>query len=237
MMHRIAAAAFLVALLPVVAAAQDLRSICEKVQHPRVGAWSEFKMIGGRNDGATMRMAVVGTERREGTAYIWLEIVMRGFGAGRGEDASGPRVMISKMLVPGFGPGMGQPAATIVKIGDVPAMEMPRGGQGPGSPRSTGLENCRNARVVGWESVTVPGGTFRALHVVGASGHSDSWVVPDLPFALVKENANDEEHTQTVLVGHGTGARSQITERPRPFDAQLFMRGLAGARGKGAPPN
>ena len=236
MMHRIAAATFLVALAPVVTAAQDLTSICETVQHPRVGAWSEFKMIGGRNDGATMRMSVVGTERREGAAYLWLEIVMRGFGAGRGEDASGPRLMISKMLVPGFGPGMGQPAVTIVKIDDVPAMEMPHGGQGPGSPKS-GLENCRNARVVGWESVTVPAGTFRALHVVGASGHSDSWVNPDLPFALVKENANDEEHTQTVLVGHGTGARSQITERPRPFDAQLFMRGLAGARGKGAPPH
>jgi hypothetical protein len=237
MMHRIAAATFLVALAPVALAAQDLTSICEKVQHPRVGAWSEFKMVGGRNDGATMRMSVVGTERREGAAYLWLEIVMRGFGAGRRAAASGPRLRISKMRVPGFGPGMGRPAVTIVKIDDVPAMEMPQGGQGPGSPRPTGLENCRNARVVGWESVTVPAGTFRALHIVGASGHSDSWVDPNLPFALVKENANDEEHSQTVLVGHGTGARSRITERPRPFDPQLFMRAVTGARAGGAPPN
>ena len=33
-----------------------------------------------------------------------------------------------------------------------------------------------------------------------------------------------------VLIGHGMGARSQITERPRPFDPQLFMQMMTGAR-------
>ena len=83
--------------------------------------------------------------------------------------------------------------------------------------------------------VTVPAGTFRALHVAGASGHSDSWVDPDLPFALVKEAGNDEGQSQMVLVSHGTGAQSRITERPRPFDARLFMQAVTGARA--APPN
>jgi len=235
MMRRIAAAAALSALLPVVAAGQNLASICEKVQHPRVGAWSEFRMVGGPNDGATMRMSIVGAERREGAPYIWLEIAMRGYGAGRGERAAGPQLMISKILVPGLGPGMGRPAATIVKIDDVPAMEMPQGRPGPGTARPTGLENCLNAKIVGWESVTVPAGTFRALHIAGASGHSDSWVDPDLPFALVKEAGNDEGQSQMVLVSHGTGAQSRITERPRPFDARLFMQAVTGARA--APPN
>jgi hypothetical protein len=235
MMHRIAAATFLVALAPVALAAQDLTSICEKAQHPRVGAWSEFKMIGGRNDGATMRMSIVGSERRAGSEYYWLEVVMHGFMRARGEQGAGPQRMISKMLVPGLGPGAGQPVAAIMKVGDSPAMEMPQGRPSPGV-RPTGLENCRSAKVIGWESVTVPAGRFRALHVSDASGHGESWVVPDLPFALVKQvSTGGSEPSQTVLTGHGTGARSQITERPRPFDMQAFMRAMAGGQGGQRP--
>jgi len=225
----VAVSAFAALALPGTAAAQDLMSICERAQHPRVGAWSEFKMIGGRNDGGTMRMSVVGSERRGGTEYYWLEMVMRGFFNGRGEEASGPQRMISKMLVAGLGPGMGRPMATVVKVGDAPAMEMPTGRPSPGAQTHTGLEDCRDAKVIGWERVTVPGGTFRALHVQGASAHADTWVDPDLPFALVKEVSNDQEDRgQMVLTGHGMGARSQITEKPRPFDPQLMMQMLGG---------
>jgi hypothetical protein len=232
----VAASAFAALVLPGTAAAQDLMSICQKAQHPRVGAWSEFKVVGGRNDGGTMRMSVVGTERRGGTEYFWLEFMMRGFFRGRGEEGAGPERMISKMLVPGLGPGMGRPVATVVKVGDSPAMQMPTGRPSPGGQGRTGLENCRDAKVVGWESVTVPAGRFRALHITGASRHADSWVDPDLPFALVKEASSDEgERSQTVLTGHGMGARSQITERPRPFDAQLMMQMLTGGRARRRP--
>jgi hypothetical protein len=157
-------------------------------------------------------------------------MVMRGFFRGRGEPAAGPQRMISKTLVQGIGAAAGQPAATIVKVDQAPAMEMPQGRPSPGA-RPTGLEDCRNGKVVGWESVTVPAGTFRALHVRDASGHGESWVVPDLPFALVKEASTDGgEPSQTLLTAHGMGARSQITERPRPFDMQAFMRAIAGGQ-------
>ena len=179
--------------------------------------------------GGSLRMSVVGSERRSGTEYFWLEFVMRGFFRERGEGAAGPERMISKMLVPGLGPGMGRPMQTVVKVGDAPAMEMPAGRPSPAGQGPTPLKDCRDAKVIGWESVTVPAGTFRALHVQGASGHGDTWVDPDLPFAMVKEAANDQgERSETVLTGHGMGARSQITERPRPWDARAFMEMVTG---------
>ncbi len=237
MLRRLVAATALFALaLPAAAAAQDLSSICEKAMQPRVGAWAQYRMVGGRNDGATMRMSIVGTERRAGTAYYWLEVVMQGFGRGRGEQGAGPQRMVSKLLVQGLGPAAGRPAATIVKLDDGPAMEMPQGRPSPGGAGPTGLQECRDAKVVGWESVTVPAGRFRALHVRNASGRGESWVAPDLPFALVKEaSSEDGQGTSTVLTGRGTGARSLITERPRPFDPQLFMRMMTGAEGRARP--
>jgi len=232
MMRGVTTAAALLALLPAALPAQDLASICEQALHPRVGAWSEFKMVGGRNDGATMRMSVVGSERRGGTQYYWLEVAMRGFFRGQGEQGAGPRKMISKTLVQGIGSGAGEPAAVIIKVDDAPAMEMPQGRPGPGAGPA-GLEDCKGGKVIGWESVTVPAGRFRALHVRDASGHGESWVVPDLPFALVKEaSTGGDQPSQTLLTAHGMGARSQITERPRPFDLQAFMRAMAGGQAR-----
>ncbi len=237
MLRRFVATTALFALtLPAAAAAQDLASICEKAVQPRVGAWAEYRMVGGRNDGTTMRMSIVGTERRAGAAYYWFEVVMQGFGRGRGEQGAGPQRMISKLLVQGLGPAAGRPAATIVKLDDSPAMEMPQGRPSPGGAGPAGLQACREAKVVGWESVTVPAGRFRALHLRNASGRGELWVVPDLPFALVKEaSSEDGQGTETVLTGRGMGARSQITERPRPFDAQLFMRQMTGAPPRARP--
>ncbi len=209
--------------------AQDLASICERVMRPPVGAWSEFKFVGGRNDGGTMRLAIVGTERQQGTEYLWLEVAMHGIGSGGGAGKVS-RALISKALVRGFGPAAGVPRVSVVKIGDEPAMEMPAGRPRPGASAPM-LENCRKARVMGWESVTVPAGTFRALHVANASGHGETWLDPALPFAMVKEadNAAGDSH-QMVLIGRGTGARTQITERPRPYDPRLFVQMMMGER-------
>jgi phage terminase large subunit-like protein len=68
MMRRIAAAAVSIVLLPAALRAQDLVALCRQAQHPPVGAWSEFRMVGGREDGATVRISIVGSERREGAS-------------------------------------------------------------------------------------------------------------------------------------------------------------------------
>ena len=231
MLRPVVAASLLTALAAASAArAQDLAALCEKVRRPPVGAWSQFRYEGGRNEGATIRMSIVGTERQEGTEYLWLEVAMHGFGAGR-EGAAASRTMISKLLIRGFGPAAGAPRMSVMKIGDAPAMEMPAGRSRAGAGGAPMLENCLNAKVVGWESVTVPAGTFRALHIINAAGRNDSWIDPDLPFALVKEASNDQGgRGQLVLVSRGTGARSASTERPRPYDPRLLMEMMTGER-------
>ena len=211
------------------ARAQDLAALCRQLAHPPVGAWSEFKVTGGRGDGTSMRMAVVGRETRGDSSLLWLEIAVRGMPLGMGEARNDSLVIVNKMLVPGYGPGMAEPRAHVMKFGSLPAMTMPENQRGPGGA-APALHDCGDGKVVGWESVTVPAGTFRALHVQDADGSGDAWVVPTLPFGMVK--VADADSGFLVLTGHGTGARSQITETPQPYDPQAFMRLLMQGTGR-----
>ena len=221
----VAAGVLLGAVAPAVRA-QDLADLCRRVAQPPVGAWSEYRATGGgRVPFSSMRMAVTGQETRGGVSYIWLEFSAHGITMGDGGDTVS---MVNRMLVRGFGPNMSDPVAAVMKLGSAPAMQMPvnaPGGGGPGSPGSSSLKDCTSSKVVGWESVTVPAGTFRALHVQDAEGGGDTWVVPDLPFGVVKSGSWGEsgDSGQMVLAAHGMGARSEITETPRPYDPQAFM--------------
>ena len=71
---------------------------------------------------------------------------------------------------------------------------------------------CQSARVVGWESVSVPAGEFRALHVQPKDG-GDAWVTRDHQFGLVRAVMKDG--TTLQLTGRGNDAKSSITETPR----------------------
>ncbi len=71
---------------------------------------------------------------------------------------------------------------------------------------------CEGTTLVGEESVTVPAGTFQALHFHNAKYKSDSWVVPDRPFFMVKSKGKDFELS---LTESGDGAKSSIEETPQ----------------------
>jgi hypothetical protein len=230
MSGRIAVASALALLAAPSARAQDMRAVCEKAFHPPVGAWSEFRTTGGSEAGRTMRFAVVGKETHGDTAYLWLEFSIHGMRMGEERGPADTMTMITKFLAPSFGPGVEQARAYVAKFGSLPAMEMPMGGASPNSG-TTVLNDCERSRVVGWEQVTVPGGTFRALHVKDAENGADTWVDPDLPFAMVKGN-DSHDSSMVELVAHGTGARSQITETPRPWDPRLFMQMMRGGRSR-----
>ncbi len=231
MVRRIAAAAAITLFAVPAARGQDLASLCRQVMHPPVGAWSQYAMVGGRAGGTTMRMSVVGTETRGDTSFLWLELTVNGAPMGLAGGSGDTISIINKMLVTGFGPEMSQPREHIMKFGGAPAMTMPVG-QGPGAdaPGSTTMRSCTDGKVLGWESVTVPAGTFRAVHVQDADGKADSWIVPGLPFGLVRAATGGQEGDsgQMVLTGHGAGAKSQITEAPRPYDPQLLMQMMMG---------
>ena len=220
----LAASAVLLCLGAPATRAQDLADLCRRVTQPPVGAWSEFRVAGGgRLPFSSMRMAVVGQETRGGVSYLWIEFSAHGITMGDGGDTVS---MINKTLVRGFGPGMSNPVAAVMKFGSAPAMQMPINAPGgPGSPGPSSLKDCTSSKVVGWESVTVPAGTFRALHVQDAEGGGDTWVVADLPFGVVKSLTGGQagDSGQMVLTAHGMGARSEITETPRPYDQQAFF--------------
>ena len=85
----------------------------------------------------------------------------------------------------------------------------PRGGTRSGS-RTRSASRCSGAHVVGWESVTVPAGTFRALHVT-TDDEGEVWASRDVPFGLVKLRGKQGD---LVLSARGTDAKSSITEKP-----------------------
>ncbi|PYP08647.1 MAG: hypothetical protein DMD56_12245, partial [Gemmatimonadetes bacterium] len=74
---------------------------------------------------------------------------------------------------------------------------------------------CSGAHVVGWESVTVPAGTFRALHVTTDDG-GEVWASREVPFGLVKTHGKQGD---LALTGRGTDAKSSITETPLEMPA------------------
>lgn len=231
MLRRLATASALLLLAAPAARAQDLAEICRRVMRPPVGAWSQYTMVGGSARGATMRVSAVGTETHADTSLLWLEFAVRAIPAGAPDSSSDTISVVNKLLVTGFGPGMSEPHAHILKFGSAPAMTMPVG-QGPGAdtPGSTTMQDCAGGKVLGWESVTVPAGTFRAVHLQNAEGKADAWIVPDLPFGLVKAATSGEEGDsgEMVLTAHGMGANSLIAEAPRPYDPQLLIQLMTG---------
>jgi hypothetical protein len=204
-------------------AARDKDKVCSQVQSRTlaVGSWATYNWTGGRTNGSTMRMAVVGKEPHEGTTYFWYEVTIT--------DSKRPNDgMIMQMLVPGL--GTGNVRSVVMKSGEQPAMKMPAQmiqmiNTAPGMNMAADLvRQCQAMEVVGWEQVTVPGGAFRALHLQNpqAGMVSEVWVQADLQFAMVKAVLKDGG--VMALTGQGTGAKSSITETPQE------MPGLPGTR-------
>ncbi|MFN2570346.1 MAG: hypothetical protein ABR537_01850 [Gemmatimonadales bacterium] len=195
-------------------AAQDKQKICQDVQHHvmTVGTWASYNWTGGRSDGSKIRVAVVGKEMRAGTALYWYEMMMQN--PKRAKDNT-----ILQMLVPSL---MYDPNAIrgfVMKSGDQPAMRIPEQmirmmAANLGSNMGTDIARaCDNMDLVGWEQVTVPAGSFRALHLRQASSGTEAWIQPSLGFPMVKAVLKDNGTME--LAGQGTGAKSSITETPR----------------------
>jgi hypothetical protein len=210
------AAVLLLLATPAVASAQDKDKICQDMQHRpmTVGQWATYGWTGGRLDGGTMRFAIVGSEAQGGTRYYWYEMTISDPKRG----AKGKTIM--QMLVPGLGYQAGGLRAMVMKNGDDPATRMPdqmvqmMGGRMAPNITAEITRHCLEMEVVGWEDVAVPAGTFRALHVRNAHDQTEAWVRPELYFGMVKVVTKDGV---MVLTGHGGGAKSSITEQPRPM--------------------
>jgi hypothetical protein len=215
--HFALAAVLLLLGAPAVALAQDKDKICREVQQRpmTVGQWASYNSTGGRSDGTTMRFAIVGTEAQEGTPYYWYEMTIDDPKHGAKSKT------IIQMLVPGLGYLSGGLRAMIMKNGDEPAMRIPdqmvrmMGGRMASNLAAEITRNCLEMDVVGWEDVTVPAGTFHAAHFRNPREQTEAWVRPELYFGMVKIVMKDG--SVMALAGHGGGAKSSITETPRPM--------------------
>jgi hypothetical protein len=186
--------------------AQD--ACIQQVKFPEVGRWAEYQAIFEKKDPYTVRYAVIGSEKRQGKDLKWVELRMTG------KDAE--KNLVYQMLVPGSPTEMGDVQEIVFKPGDKPAMKlngmMLNMIRGQMEKQSIFTELCKDVTLVGTETVTVPAGQFQARHYHSAKYTSDSWVSPDVPFALVKSVG--EKHDM-ALASHGAGAKTSITEKPQ----------------------
>ncbi len=169
---------------------------------PMVGGWSEYQITTKREGSMKMKVAVVG---KEGDAY-WYETVMEGGKQGR---------TIMKMLVAGNPEDQKNIKRMIVKQGNEPAMEMP-----VEMMQQSSKGQAQSGKVIdkGTETIKVPAGTFKTQHsqYQDAEGVVDTWIYKDVsPYGLIKSVSKD---TEMVLIGYGTGAKTQITETPQKFE-------------------
>lgn len=198
--------------------AQDLAGLCRAVTDVKVGQWSSYDVSGGESPGH-LRLAVIGSERVGDSTYLWMEY------AQTSQDPN--RSGIYQILVSGLAHAS-SPRGMILKTGNRPAMKMPSQMLGMMSSQSNRnnsamdwAKKCESGQVVGWESVTVPAGTIRALHVKADNG-ADVWAAAEIPFGIVKlHNTNGSE---LVLAGHGAGAKSSITETPQEMSIPMMKK-------------
>jgi hypothetical protein len=181
---------------------------------PKPEVWSEYAIIDKATGKRTvMRMSIVGVE---GDSY-WYEVVNR--------EREGSNIV--KMLVKGDPNDPENIQRLIMKSGTNPAREMGRDfvlmgrrmashmfEQRSGIPTSTRVD-LQNVKT-GDGTATVPAGTFAvSLHqIVDAAGKvyaKYKFSQEVRPFGVV---ASDAENTAMILLGHGTGAKSLITEEP-----------------------
>ena len=177
------------------------------IKMPDVGQWAEYQGVMNKKDPYTVRYAVVGAEDRAGTPMKWLEFRM----VGEKTDKN----MVYQVLTPGSPADMADAQEVVFKPGDKQAMKM--NGMMLNMIRGQLKKNsvlgnvCEGVSIAGEESVTVPAGTFKALRYHNAKYESDTWVVPDRPFFMVKSKGKDFELS---LTSSCDGAKSSITETP-----------------------
>jgi len=186
-------------------AAQVLADVCRPLEQPVVGSWARYRLHGGAADSSEVRMALVGREGIADREYVWQESVVT--------TPTGNAVIQSLVPASPYDPTALQRA--IVRPPGQPPVEVPSTAlarlQIAGGEGSVGLDACRQGEVVGWETVTVPAGQVRALHVRYVRGErtADAWLAPGIPFALTRAvitGATPVERVELELLAHGRDA-------------------------------
>jgi hypothetical protein len=189
------------------------QNACEAfLEAPAVGSWVEYEFQGNGQSGRS-KIAVVGTETRGGRELTWYEMsfnaggqsgIMKMLGEGGFYHAMADKKIVEMVIKAAGQPAMKFSGAMIERMQS----------QMSSDPAAEFSKGCEDAERVGIESITVPAGTFDAVHFRVASGGKpgDAWVVEGLPFGMIKWNGSGGEAAE--LVDRGDDAVTQITETP-----------------------
>lgn len=210
-MQRVLAIAVTLACMAPTLAAQTIADMCRKLGDVTVGQWVQYQMTASDIPGgqAEMRFAIVGIERAEGAEHYWFELKMN---TSEGD-------FISQFLVPEYPWDQDEIKAAVIKAGNQPAMKLPAQmltmmqQRGNNNQAVEWSKKCEAAEEVGWESITVPVGTMRTLHLRATDKSGEMWVTDALPFGMVKWVGTKGE--EMVMTAHGKDAKSSITETPQ----------------------
>jgi hypothetical protein len=164
-----------------------------------------------------MRMAIVGSERFSDSTYYWYEMQTTGTVNNK------PNHTIIQILVAGIATPKVALRGLVMKNNNELAMRAPDMMIGmmiqramPGGSQYL-EQHCKKGgiQVLGVESVTVPAGSFRALHIKDTEG-GEAWLQTGVGvFAMVKVLGKDG--MVMALTGRGNDAKSAITETPQPM--------------------
>lgn len=215
-MKRFAAAALVSLLGAAPIAAQEVGGICSGLGGLAVGEWAEYRVDGAFGVTLEVRYAIVGEATVEDEGQYWLEL----------NTALPAGNMILQFLVPGYPFQAESVRRVVMKMGPGQAMEFPEEMAGSMLQQGQNLSEptiraCNESETIGWETVTVPAGTFRALRVRARlrSGDKDLWMSNDVPFGMIKMTEPDDPDHGLILLDHGTDAESSITETPQKMGA------------------
>lgn len=211
-MRRLFPVTLALAVFPVCAVGQSLSELCDEIRTVNVGQWAEYAMTAPQlqQGPANMRFAIVGREQADGERHYWHET--------KAETPMG--TMITQMLVPGFPFDPAQVKRMVMKMGDQPAMDVSEAmltmirsqmGNNPAIKTASRCGDTSDVEEVGWETVSVPAGSFRALHLRSTELKAEWWISKEASFGMVKFVGLGGQ--EMVLVGHGSDAQSSLNER------------------------
>jgi hypothetical protein len=209
---RSAVVAVLAALAAAAAPArgQALADVCRPVEEPPPGSWARYRLRGD-GDSTELRLALVGTATWGGAAHVWQESLI--------PTPAGETVIQSLVPVNPYDPTTVRRA--IIRPPGREPMEVPAAALAAMKQRAQGaasLDACRTGQAVEWETLEVPAGRVRALHVrYSRDGRTaDVWLAPAVAFALVRSivpGADETAPIELVLVAHG---RDAVPTAPLP---------------------
>ena len=176
---------------------------------PVVGSGAQYQMT-ANNGTMSFAYVIVGQEDVEGSTGYWMEI--------RSENPSMPGEMVMKQLLV-TGGDKPQVKRMIMQMPGRPPMEMPMSMMGMGQRgQGTGAGDTSPGVEVGWETITVPAGTFACEHYRKQEprGTVDVWISSKVPpYGMVKMSSAEMTMVLEKVLSNET---SHIQGEPQKMD-------------------